>query len=120
MPAAKILLVEDEPVVALDLCLMLQHQGHEVWIASHPAEALSLCSMHLPEATILNVCYPEKMDGIALAHALRAICPLTVLFVTGARQEDLLSALNFQSDCETLLKPFTPAQFKSLLAQNLP
>jgi len=120
MPAVKILLVEDEPVVAFDLCLMLQHRGHEVWIANHPAEALSLCSAHRPDAAILNIRYPERTDGMALARSLKAICPLTVFFITGAQQEDLVSAPDFQSDCEILLKPFTAAQFKSLLAQNLP
>jgi two-component system, OmpR family, response regulator ResD len=121
MPTAKILLVEDEPIIALDLRLMLEHQGHRVWLADNPAEALWLCSVHRPDTAILNICYPELADGLALAHRLQAMRPLTVFFVTGTRLKDFAASVPDEPGrFEILRKPFSPSQFRSLFAQSLP
>ncbi len=105
-----ILLVEDEPVIALDLIWRLEHLGCRVIWADNPDEALVLCAQHNPNAALINFRQSGNLDGIALARHLRAQYGLWVLYLTGARSEDLAAAADYDAQLPVLHKPFTFSQ----------
>lgn len=110
-----ILLVEDEPVVACDLRIELELAGCRVLTAHDAATALALCSRHLPDAAILNFHFKTQLDGMELARLLRIHYLMPVLFITGARREDLEASGYFYAGVEVLHKPFTRHQLKDFL-----
>ncbi|MFD2146110.1 sigma 54-interacting transcriptional regulator [Mucilaginibacter antarcticus] len=67
----KILIVEDESMIALDLKLILTKAGYQVCgMASSVPEALELVSAHKPELVLLDIYLKGSKTGIDLAHIL--------------------------------------------------
>jgi DNA-binding response OmpR family regulator len=110
-----VLLVEDEPVIALDLQLQLEQVGYKVLAADNAPAALKLCAKYLPEVAILNFHYKDSADGMALARQLRIRYLAKVLFITGARPQDVEASEDFYAGHDVLYKPFTRQKLRSFL-----
>ncbi len=115
MQQPTLLLVEDEPVITFDLQCELEAIGFCVLKAADAAEALRLSAKHLPHMAILNFRYGKMPDGMALARLLRTRYLTKVLFITGARPEDVEASEDFYAGYDILHKPFTRLQLRSFL-----
>ncbi|MBK9015240.1 MAG: response regulator [Saprospiraceae bacterium] len=107
-------MLEDDPVIALDLRLELERQGCQVLIADDAPAALRLCKRHLPNLALLNFAL-KPTDGMALARLLHTRYLTKVLFITGARPKDVEASKDFYAGHEVLHKPFTRRQLRSFL-----
>ena len=100
----RVLIVEDEALVALTLEDMLTEAGYAVCgTAYEPKEALRLARDHRPDIAVVDVRLADEGDGIALADALSALQPVLILFATGNPAEVLKRA---RSGHGCLSKPF--------------
>src|ERR1039458_6826798 len=69
----KVLIVEDEPIVALDLKQELETLGCEVLgVAESADEALVAAGVHRPDLALMDVRIVGSVDGIQTAGLLRA------------------------------------------------
>jgi two-component system, response regulator PdtaR len=67
----RILIVEDEALIAMMLTDSLEGGGHEVMgPAGTAAEALALCEAALPDLALLDVDLRDGCNGVILARAL--------------------------------------------------
>lgn len=110
-----ILLVEDEPLIALDLKSELEAKDYLPLMAADVQDALRLAARHLPDIAILNFKTSLLSDGMALACLLRTHYLTKVLFITGARPQDLEASADFYAGHKVLYKPFTRRQLKAFL-----
>ncbi|MDQ6918236.1 MAG: response regulator transcription factor [Candidatus Dormibacteraeota bacterium] len=84
---ARILVVEDDPDLALLSMGVLQRAGYEVMVAHTGAEGIRISREHLPDLTILDFELPD-MDAIEVLDLIRDgadRAPNPVLILTGAR-----------------------------------
>jgi DNA-binding response OmpR family regulator len=117
MQSLTILLLEDDPVIALGLKTTLELDGFKVLCAGHPAEAIRLCDKELPDLVILNFHQKNERDGMALARLLRTRYLAGALLATGARPKDLARSEDFYAGQEVLFKPFTRRQLHAAVAK---
>ncbi|MCB9298943.1 MAG: response regulator [Lewinellaceae bacterium] len=117
MQPLAILLVEDDPVIALGLKTTLELDGFKVLCAGSPAEAIRLCDEHLPDIAILNFHRKHEMDGMALARLLRTRYLAATLLATGARPQDIARSADFYAGQEVLFKPFTRRQLQEAIGR---
>jgi len=91
--AMRILIVDDEIVVAELLAEAVRSQGHEVTVVNDAQEGLRLLRQQGADAVFLDVYMPE-MNGIDFLRRLRRTHPtLPVILITGqAGPEDLEEA----------------------------
>ena len=83
----KILLVEDEVLIALEQRLYLESVGHEVvGPASTAAEAVELASAEFPDLALVDVHLAQNSSGIDAARAL-AERGVPCLYITSFRDE---------------------------------
>lgn len=106
-----VLLIEDEPVIALDVCNELERSGHRVICARDVSEALSLSEQQRPAFALLNFYQHGATDNLALASELQQRFGMDSLFLTGARPQDL----KFYPSFPILLKPFSRHQLRVAL-----
>jgi signal transduction histidine kinase len=79
----RIMVVDDEPVIAEVLAAMLNKDGHEVTIETDPHKALQWVTGHPLNLVITDKSMP-LMEGDELAAAIKAACPsVKVMMVTG-------------------------------------
>src|SRR5438445_233560 len=82
-PAARILVIDDEPVVVDMLVTCLREEGYRVVGAETSDEGLKLAILSRPELVLLDIALPG-MNGIELLKRIRSINPTTrVIMVTG-------------------------------------
>ena len=117
MQPLTILLLEDDPVIALALKTTLELDGFKVLCTSHPAETIRLCSQQLPDLVILNFHQKHEQDGMALARLLRTRYLAATLLATGARPQDIARSADFYAGQEVLFKPFTRRQLQEAIGR---
>jgi DNA-binding response OmpR family regulator len=110
----RILVVEDEKVLADALVFGLSRQGYSVDVAYDGEAALDLTEINNYDILVLDLNLP-KIDGVEVCHRLRASGSLTGILMLTARSalEDKVLGLNAGAD-DYLLKPF---HFPELLAR---
>lgn len=85
-----ILVIQDEPVMAITLVSVLRSNGYEACAVIDPSDAVALCADLRPDLAIVDVML-GKVNGIDLAVGLRQNVPGTKLL--------LLSAYSEANDC---------------------
>ena len=104
----RILIVEDEPLHAAKLEILLGEMGFEVLKPiDNAAEALRVFQATKPDLVILDIDIKGKADGIDLANRLRegAGATVPVIFHTSANDEATFSRAKETSPFAYLLKP---------------
>jgi two-component system OmpR family response regulator len=106
-PEARILVVDDEPMIVELLSVSLRYQGFEVAAAANGAEGLDKAKTFRPDALIVDVMMPG-MDGFGLLRRLRADgIESPVLFLTARDEvEDKVTGLTLGAD-DYVTKPFS-------------
>ncbi|MFF0492964.1 response regulator transcription factor [Nocardia sp. NPDC004068] len=106
-PEARVLVVDDEPMIVELLSVSLRYQGFEVASAGNGAEGLDRAKTFRPDALIVDVMMPG-MDGFGLLRRLRADgIEAPVLFLTARDEvEDKVTGLTLGAD-DYVTKPFS-------------
>lgn len=107
VPAARVLVVDDEANIVELLSVSLKFQGFEVNSASNGAAALDVAREMRPDALILDVMMPG-MDGFGLLRRLRADgIDAPALFLTARDSlQDKIAGLTLGGD-DYVTKPFS-------------
>jgi CheY-like chemotaxis protein len=103
--ALRLLVVEDEPFIALDLQMLSTSAGHEVvGIADSFASAVELASSETPDAALVDINLSDGFSGLRVSRALTVGGACRVLFVTGNAEQ---IPPDFAGAVAVLDKPFT-------------
>jgi len=104
----KILVVEDEIVVADDLYLSLSKLGFEV---AEPAlnytEAIDLIKQFKPDFAILDIHLGGKLTGIDVAQYLKTHHPIPFVFLTAFSDNEILNKAKATLPHGYLIKPYS-------------
>jgi CheY-like chemotaxis protein len=115
----KILVVEDELLIADYLAMLFEEAGHEVAATAATAEAaLDLIqSGQAVDLVSLDVRLPGPMDGVDLAGKLRARRGPPFLFITGSGDPDHRARCEAMHPLAILQKPVNAAALEGVLAR---
>jgi CheY-like chemotaxis protein len=111
-PAPRILVVDDEKLIADTIVQILNRNGFIAEAAYGGAEAIEKAERHCPELVLSDVLMPH-IDGVEAAIAIRELCPDTrILLFSGqaATVEILARARERGHIFELLPKPIHPTQ----------
>ena len=117
----RILIVEDEKVVADSLRQILSSQGYDARVVYSAEEALHLVAQWSPELGILDVMLPQ-MNGIELAIALKerfASCHVLLLSGQPAVEGLMQKAKSEGHEFEILAKPVHPTVMLDEISKRL-
>ena len=119
----RVLLAEDDPEVRALLRRTLEDAGYAVSEAEHGVAALEryldLAAQGAPVAALVSDVRMPRLDGHALARALRAEDPtLAIVLVTGY-DDVAVDGAGDGSGVRTLAKPFTPEALVRTLAEAI-
>ena len=116
---ARILLVEDDPLVRLGLSRLLVAGGHDVRMAARGEGGVAEAALFRPELVLLDVRLPD-FDGIECARRLRAArFAGPIVFLTADGSADTVSAAIGLGAHSYLVKPVTGAQLMPVVLTAL-
>jgi len=109
MLASKIMIVEDEGIVAMDIRRQLTDFGYEVvGTAFSGGQAISLAHEHRPDLVMMDIVLKGDMDGISAAQAIQDALHIPVIFLTAYSDPATLRRAKTTGAYGYLIKPFRP------------
>lgn len=116
MTALRILIVEDEALVARDLRNTLVKLGYEVtFVARTAGEALASVRETMPDLALLDIRLADGSDGIEAAHALQRDFKVPVVYLTAHADERTIQRARETQPYGYLLKPFHESELRSVV-----
>ncbi|MBK7428435.1 MAG: response regulator transcription factor [Saprospiraceae bacterium] len=105
--SARILIVEDEPIIAADIESTLLSQGYEVaGIANSAVQALDMIVNRGPDMVILDIAIKGEMDGVSIAQLLRKKYFLPFIYLTSFSDKETLEKVKPTLPYGYIVKPF--------------
>lgn len=112
----KILIVEDEPIVALDLQQEIQQMGCEVvGVAESAEEALLAVSTNRTDLVLMDIRIVGNLDGIQTARLLRSMYRTPTIFLTSYSDETTIARAARAMPYGYLTKPFQSGELRATL-----
>lgn len=120
LPTTKILIVEDEDILAENLKSFLNRRSPNVRIASDAITAIEILQEFTPDLVLLDYGLPG-MDGLqAYARVLRRRAPqASCVMITGQLTESIARTSNEYGIRHVLRKPFSFAELEDVIDQSL-
>lgn len=116
----KVLIAEDELLVAADLRETLENLGYDVvGEAETGPAAIEMAEQFQPDVVLMDIRLRESMDGIEAAGAIRRRWQLPVVFLTSNPNERIRSRAQAAAAYGYLLKPFRPDILNATLLQAI-
>lgn len=110
----KVLIVEDEILLSIELEFVLQELGHEVvGVAASSKEALALAEITKPDLALVDIHLNDGPTGIAVANRISEMGPTRCVFMSanvGRIPGDYAGAVGYIS------KPYTENGFKTAMS----
>ena len=115
---ARVLIVEDEPVIAMDIAAIVRSIGHTVvGVAATKDKAVMLAEEHRPGLVLADIQLKDGDSGIATVQEILTSIDVPVIFVTGF-PERLLTGEHVEP-AFLITKPFDPETLKIAIGQAL-
>jgi hypothetical protein len=107
MDKAKILIVEDESIVALNIKNRLEELGYAVVAMLNSGEAaLQVVANNRPDLVLMDIKLKGTVDGIEAAALIRSRFQIPVVYLTAYSDEETVDRAKFTEPYGYILKPF--------------
>jgi hypothetical protein len=120
MTAARIVVVEDESIVAKDIQNSLRKMGYEVpAVVPSGEEALARLPEAAPDLVLMDIMLKGPMDGIETAEAIRTRFGTPVVYLTAYTDDSTLKRAKVSDAFGYLLKPFEDRELRITIEMAL-
>ncbi|MGE8037313.1 response regulator [Lysinibacillus sp. KCTC 33748] len=103
----KVMIVEDESLIAIDLKFMLEDNGYEVVAQANNGEsAIELAFTHKPQLILMDIKMP-KLDGLKASKVIEQQLGIPVLFISAYSEKELLLYMKQDNILGYVMKPFS-------------
>jgi len=120
MTPARILVVEDDRIVARDISQQLARIGHSVvGMTAFGVEAIDLAVAHRPDLVLMDVRLEGPLDGVETALRIREQTGIPVVYLTAYADDDTVTRASMTEPFGYLLKPFENSQLRTVIEMAL-
>jgi CheY-like chemotaxis protein len=114
----EVLIIEDEPIIAMDLEAMVTELGHSVLrVTRTRKEAVAAIADGAPGLVLADIQLADGSSGLDAVNEILATCEVPVVFIT-AYPERLLTGERPEPTF-LITKPFRPDTVKAVISQAL-
>lgn len=107
MKQNRLLIVEDEIIIAEDLQRRLERLGYEVvGIASSGEEAINIVKEKTPDLILMDIIIQGKMDGIETANNIKYMFDIPIIYLTAFSDEETLKRAKITEPFGYMVKPY--------------
>ena len=116
----KILIVEDEAIVAMEIKHRIEKMGHFVsGVAAFGEKAVQLAEETKPDLALMDINLKGKMNGIEAAIKIGTSFLIPSIFITAFADDKTVSQIKESTPYECLFKPFMETELKSAIERTM-
>ena len=122
MGAARILVIDDEPMTRSMLKQILERESYEVHDAANGNEALEQCRKHSFDLVLTDILMPDKEGLETITELRRDYASIKIIAMSGGGRignMDLLRVAQMIGAKRTLMKPFTRQEIVTTVKEVL-
>lgn len=120
MSRARILIVEDEIIIARGTSLALGNLGYEVvGTANSGMDAVEKAFATKPDLILMDIYMPGEMDGITASEKIREKLDVPVIFTTAYGDEETINRARETGPFGYILKPYDKTDLHSSIEMGL-
>jgi CheY-like chemotaxis protein len=113
MAVPKILIVEDEYIIANDIETILQDMGYEVCaLVSSGEQAIEKTEKLRPDVVLMDIMLKGKMDGIETANHIKLNYNIPIIYITAYADDKILEKAMITEPFGYLIKPFKDQELR--------
>ena len=117
---ARVLIVEDEKVIALDIQTLLEKLGYEVIsIIDNGEDAIEKAGEEKPDLIIMDIILKDYMDGIEAAHIIYEKFKIPILYLTALTDDETFLSSRELYPFNFLNKPFEEKDLSDAIKSTL-
>jgi CheY-like chemotaxis protein len=116
MPKSRILIVEDEFIIAKDIQISLENLDYDVCaLVSTGEEAVEKAEKEKPDLVLMDIVLRGEMDGIEAAHQIRAHFDIPVVYLTAYADDKTVERAKVTEPFGYLIKPFKDRELHAII-----
>ncbi len=116
MSEIRVLIVEDEPIIAEDIAAIVEKHDFVVSaIVYNLANALQELAINLPDMVLIDINLNGKMDGLTLAEKINSELDIPFVFITSYSDKSTLEKAKHTEPMGYVVKPFNEGALYSTL-----
>ena len=120
MEKAKILIVEDEPIVAMDIQASLEDLGYSVTsLAASGTQAIEEAERGRPDLVLMDIMLKDDMTGIEAAHYISTHFDIPIIYLTATSDAETLEKAKIAEPFGYLIKPFKNRELRANIEMAL-
>jgi len=113
---ARLLIVEDEEIVAFDIETTLQTLGYDVvGIVTTGEEAIATATHTKPDLVLMDIRLPGKLDGVKAAEEISQRLNIPVVYLTAHADKSTLKRAKITAPFGYILKPFQEDELETTI-----
>ncbi|KPJ75138.1 MAG: hypothetical protein AMJ54_15770 [Deltaproteobacteria bacterium SG8_13] len=117
---AKVLIVEDEAILALNIKMVLVRLNHEVvGIADNGADAINIAREQDPDIILMDIVLKGSMNGIEAAGVINRDKAYNIIYMTGHTDTATVDAARKTNPIGFMFKPIMPYQLEKVIAEAM-
>ncbi|XDD52144.1 response regulator [Leptospira sp. WS92.C1] len=120
METAKILIVEDETLVAQDIKYRLIKMGYStLYVSSNGEDAIQQAKKFQPDLILMDIILAQGMDGVEAVKQIREFLNTPIIYLTASSDTDTLTRAKETSPSGFILKPFQTRELQIAIELTL-
>jgi len=120
MPPVKILIVEDEMILAMGLKMKLEDFGYLVTdLAPSGLQAIESVEKEQPDLILMDIVLKGDMDGIDTAKSIVKLYDIPIIFLTAYADDEILERAKKTCPYGYILKPYKDDELKANIKMAL-
>jgi CheY-like chemotaxis protein len=113
----KVLIVEDEGIIALDISLIVAKLGHSVsGVVYSGEESVREAGKIRPDVVLMDIRLKGKIDGLQAARMIGARYHIPIIYITALSDSTTLERAWATKPLAFLQKPFDERELESILS----
>jgi len=111
---ARVLVVDDEAIITMQLEERISSLGHKViGMASSGEDAIAKARVLKPDIVLMDIVMPGKTNGIAAAKVIHEELGIPVIFITSYADDKIIQEVKKVNPYGYIVKPFNELELKA-------
>lgn len=120
MQRTKILVVEDERIIAKDIKMSLEGLGYDVCaLVASGEDVIEMAKRENPDLLLMDIMLKGEIDGIETVNQLRSHLDVPVVYLTAYADDNILQRAKVTEPMGYLIKPFKDRELHSAIEMAL-
>ena len=116
----RILIVEDEVIIAMDIAMQLRELGYEpIGHATRGEQAIDMARQLQPDLVLMDVHLGSEMDGITAAAEIRTQCGADIVFLSAFDTSANRARAEAVGPVGYITKPFDTGDLRAVLDRSM-